>query len=173
MFKIYLAVGNKELEGFLRKNAALIEKNLNQEVKFVGTAVYKEGIIQGIKETHPNVILIREGLPGTIQLTDLVYQIKLLSPTTRIIFLAGDRSPGDAFLATIIQYGVYDVLIGKKVDAKEMLKKIIHPNTFADVAAFMPKLSVDEKTSKQLYEAPDIGLMLLKHLTPLMAEALL
>jgi len=50
--------------------------------------------------------------------------------------------------------GIYDLVIGNKVDAKEMLKKIIFPNKFADVAHFAPKPKVDEKTNKVLYEAP-------------------
>lgn len=159
MFKIYLAVAHEGLEKFLKSNKTLIETKLKDEVNFVGTAVYREAIVQGVKEYHPDVILIREGIQGSLSLTDLVYQIRIISPTTRIIFIAGDRKPGDAFLSTLTQYGVYDLLIGNKVNAKEMVKRIIYPNTFADVMELIPKTSIDERSNKQLYESPDIGLL--------------
>ena len=159
MFKIYLAVAHKQLEDFLENNKMLIAKKLNDEVDFVGTTVYREGIIQGIKDYHPDVVIVREGLPGSLSLSDLVYQIKIVSPSTRIIFIAGDRKPGDAFLATLVQYGVYDILIGNKVNVKDMIKKIIYPNKMADVIEFMPKIRVTDNDKKQLYEAPDIGLL--------------
>lgn len=158
MFKIYLAVAHKPLEDFLIKNKLLIEKKIKDDVDFVGTAVYREGIIQGIKDYHPDVVIIREGIPGSLSLPDLVYQIKIISPTTRIIFIAGDRKPGDAFLATLVQYGVYDILIGTKVNVRDIVKKIVIPNKMADVIELMPKIKLTTD-GKQLFEAPDIGLL--------------
>ena len=158
MFKIYLAVAHKPLEDFLIKNKLLIEKKIKDDVDFVGTAVYREGIIQGIKDYHPDVVIIREGIPGSLSLPDLVYQIKIISPTTRIIFIAGDRKPGDAFLATLVQYGVYDILIGTKVNVRDIVKRIVIPNKMADVIELMPKIKLTTD-GKQLFEAPDIGLL--------------
>lgn len=158
MFKIYLAIGHKQLEDFIQNNKGLIERKLNEEVEFVGVAVYREAIIQGIKEYHPDVVIIREGIQGSLSLTDLVYQIQIISPSTRIIFIAGDRKPGDAFLATLVQYGVYDILVGNKVNVKDILKRIVSPNKMVDVIAFMPKIKITED-GKQLYDAPDVGLI--------------
>lgn len=158
MFRIYLAVAYKPLEDFIIKNKALIQKGRNDDVDFVGTAVYREGIIQGIKDYHPDVVIIREGIPGSLSLLDLIYEIKIISPTTRIIFIAGDRKPGDAFLAALVQYEVYDILIGSKVNVKDILKKIVIPNKMADVIELMPKIKLTED-GKQLFEAPDIGLL--------------
>ena len=81
MFKIYLAVAHKGLEDFLESNKMLIAKKLNDEVDFVGTAVYREGIIQGIKDYYPDVVIVREGVPGSLSLSDLVYQIKIMLNT--------------------------------------------------------------------------------------------
>ena len=44
MYKIYLAINHKELENFIIGHKSLIEKNLKQEVEFVGRTVYREGI---------------------------------------------------------------------------------------------------------------------------------
>ena len=156
MYKIYLAVGHIELEKFLKNNKPAIEKKMKMPVKFVGETVYREGIIQGVSSYKPDVVLIREGLQGNANLTEIVYKIKVNFPQTRIIFIAGDREVGDELLATLVQYGIYDLIIGSKVNAIDMLKKIVKPNSFSDVAYLMPKATVDEKTNRKIFEAPDL-----------------
>ena len=106
MYKIYLAVGHRELEMFLKNNKTAIEKKMKTPVKFVGETVYREGIIQGVSSYKPDVILIREGLQGNANLTEIIYKIKVNFPQTRIIFIAGDREVGDELLATLVQYGI-------------------------------------------------------------------
>jgi len=156
MYKIYLAVGHRELENFLKNNKIAIEKKMKKPIKFVGETVYREGIIQGVSSYKPDVILIREGLQGNANLTEIIYKIKVNFPQTRIIFIAGDREVGDELLATLVQYGIYDLIIGSKVNAVDMLKKIVRPNSFSDVAHLMPKATVDEKTNRKIFEAPDL-----------------
>lgn len=156
MYKIYLAVGHRELEMFLKNNKTAIEKKMKTPVKFVGETVYREGIIQGVSSYKPDVILIREGLQGNANLTEIIYKIKVNFPQTRIIFIAGDREVGDELLATLVQYGIYDLIIGSKVNAVDMLKKIVKANSFSDVAHLMPKATVDERTNKKIFEAPDL-----------------
>ena len=158
MFKIFLAIGHKQLEDFLKNQKDLIEANIGQKVNFVGEVVYREGILQAVKDNRPDVILIREGLSGNANLTDIMYKIKVDFPETRIIFIAGDRPVGDVFLATLVQIGIYDILVGQKVNAVDMLKRIIVPNNLSDVAQYIPKITVDENTNKQLFEVPDSSL---------------
>lgn len=157
MYKIFLAVGHRDLENFLKGNKTAIEKKLKDSVKFVGETVYREGILQGVADFRPDVILIREGLQGNANLTDIIYKIKINYSDTRIIFIAGDREVGDALLATLVQLGIYDLLVGSKVNAIDMLKRIVQPNTLSDVAQYMPKVTVDEKTNAKLFDAPDLS----------------
>ena len=154
MYKIYLAIGHKELENFIIEHKALIEKNINQPVDFVGSTVYREGVLQGIKDCSPDVLILRESLQGQLPISDLIYKIKLISSKTRIIFITSDRNPGDPLLTSLVNMGIYDLLIGNKVNAKEMLKKIIFPNKFSDIANLVPKVNVDETTSSISYETP-------------------
>lgn len=154
MYKIYLAINHKELENFIIGHKSLIEKNLKQEVEFVGRTVYREGVLPGIEDCSPDLLILRESLPGKEQITDLIYNIRVKSSKTRIIFITTDREVGDPFLGSLVNMGVYDLLIGNKVDAKEMLKKIVFPNDISDVAYLMPKVNIDEKTNKATYETP-------------------
>ena len=124
MYKIYLAINHKELENFIIGHKSLIEKNLKQEVEFVGRTVYREGVLPGIEDCSPDLLILRESLPGKEQITDLIYNIRVKSSKTRIIFITTDRDVGDPFLGSLVNMGVYDLLIGNKVDAKEMLRKL-------------------------------------------------
>lgn len=156
MYKIYLAVGNEGVENYIKSQKPLLEKMLNDTVNFVGVTVYKEGALQGIKDYHPDVVILREGLQGSIDILNLIYKIRLESSNTRIVFITKTREVGDAFLAATVQMGVYDLIIGDKISVKDLLKKIVHPTKFVDVAHYIPKLTIDEKTSKTIFSAPDV-----------------
>lgn len=156
MYKIYLAINHTELENFIMKYKSFIEKNLGQEVEFVGRTGYREGVIPGVEECAPDLIILRESLPGSVSISDLIYNIRVKSSKTRILFLTNDRQIGDPLLVSLVQMGVYDLLIGNKVDAKEMLKRIISPNDISDVAYLVPKVNVDEKTNQASYETPTV-----------------
>lgn len=156
MYKIYLAVGNEGVENYIKSQKPLLEKMLNDTVNFVGVTVYKEGALQGIKDYHPDVVILREGLQGNIDILDLIYKIRLESSNTRIVFITKSREVGDAFLAATVQMGIYDLIIGDKISVKDLLKKIVHPTKFVDVAHYIPKLTVDEKTSKTIFSVPDV-----------------
>lgn len=174
MFKVFLAVGFEDLEQFLKQSKELVQKFLNTPVEFVGETVYREGIIQGVDYHRPDVIIIREGLNGKQSLIDIIYDIKMNYPDTRIIFLAGDRVAGDALLATLVQFGVYDLVIGSKLDCTEIIRRIIEPKKISDVAHLLPKISVDEKTNTKIFEAPnsnvtpkaEVGIKPIKSISP-------
>lgn len=157
MIKIYLAMGHKELETFIMSHKSLLESGLKDSVDFVGQAVYREAALQGVKDTKPDIILIRESLQGKIPIYDLIYNIRRYSSNTRVILLTGDREVGDPFLSSLVNIGVYDLLIGNKVDIKEMIKTIVFPKEFSDVSMYAPKMKIDENTNKVSYEeAPKV-----------------
>ena len=152
MIKIYLAMGHKDLENFIKSHKSLLENGLKEEIEFVGQAVYREGALQGVKDTKPDIIMLRESLQGQMPISELIYNIKVSSSKTRIIILTGDRQIGDPLLSSLVNMGVYDILIGNKVNTKELLKKIVYPNEFSDVSMYAQKANVDEKTNKVTYE---------------------
>lgn len=156
MIKIYLAMGHKDLENFIINHKPLLEKELKDSIEFVGRAVYREATLQGVKDTKPDILMLRESLQGKLNISDLIYDIKVSSSKTRIIVLTGDRSIGDPFLASLVNWGVYDLLIGNKVNTKELLKSIVYPKEFSDVAMYAPKATINEKTNQVVYEQPII-----------------
>ena len=156
MIKIYLAMGHKDLENFIINHKPLLEKELKDSIEFVGRAVYREATLQGVKDTKPDILMLRESLQCKLNISDLIYDIKVSSSKTRIIVLTGDRSIGDPFLASLVNWGVYDLLIGNKVNTKELLKSIVYPKEFSDVAMYAPKATINENTNQVVYEQPII-----------------
>jgi|GEM_PF-2913335 len=144
--KILLAVGHKELEDYLKGQLT--------DYEFVGESVYKEIVIKSIKQTSPDIVIIRETLPGKMNIISLIYEVRTNFPDVRIIFLAGNRKVGDELLATLVNYGVYDILYGENIHAQEIVGLVKVKNTYNDIKYLQPVPLLDEKRDKILFEAP-------------------
>lgn len=149
MEKVLLAVGFRQLEDY-------IQQKLKAEFKFVGVTVYREGIIRSIGQTTPNTVVIRETLEGKENILSIVYEIRTKYPKVRVVFVAGKREPGDALLATLASYGVYDILYGEKIPTSEIIRLLRHPNEYKDIQHLLPKPVLDERNNKVLFETPNI-----------------
>lgn len=159
MVKIYFALGHVDLENYIKSSKPLLEKKLGDTIQFTGAALYREGIIKNIENNPPDILLLREGLSGTVKISDIIYQIRVKFPRIRIIFIAGDRNVGDPLLSTLVNYGIYDILVGNRVNAKDMLRKICTPSTLADVSFLIQKVNIDENTNQANFELPDVDLL--------------
>lgn len=128
--KVLLAIGSEDAE-------KVIQQKLPKEFKVVGVAIYKEQVLNMLKQ-HPNidVLLLRENILGNIDVLNLVYTIRTDYPNTRIVIMTGQREVGDAFLSTLVNYSVYDILIGYSARIDEVISYIKTPRTFSDVAKY-------------------------------------
>lgn len=149
MQKILLAVGFRQLEEYL-------EKQLRKEFVFVGSTVYREGVIRAIGQKNPDIVILRETLDGNENIMSIVYEIRTKYPKIRLVFIAGKREPGDALLSTLVSYGIYDILHGEKVKAQDVIRLIRKPNEYKDVQHLQPKPVLDEKKNQVLFETPDV-----------------
>lgn len=145
--RIYLAIGMKGMEDFLKQR-------LKNEYLFVGEAIYREQVVKNAIPAKPDIIILRETLNGSKNILDIVYELRLQLPDTRIIFLASDRKPGDPLLAELVSNGVYDFLTGNQISAPDLIHLIREPNKFSDVAMYRPKVRVNEDSNEVLYDAP-------------------
>lgn len=167
MYKIYLALGNMQIEDYLKNSEKDLNdlvanykefqdlSNIRDTIVFEGSTSYKEGVMNGLKDYEPDLLIIRENLPGSIPILDLLYQVKLNYPNLRIIFLATNRSPGDALLTELTRF-TFDIIVGTNVNVRTILDRIVSPFTFADIAHLVPKAKIDEKTGEKIFEAPDV-----------------
>ena len=149
MEKILLAVGYRQLEDYLKKQ-------LKNEFLFVGETTYRGGIVRAIGQKNPDIVIIRETLQGNENIMSIVYEIRSRFPKTRIIFIAGKREPGDVLLATLVNYGVYNILQGENIPANEIIALIRKANEYNDVKHFQPVPKLDETKNEMLFQAPEV-----------------
>lgn len=149
MKKILLAIGFRQLEEYL-------QKHLKNEFKFVGGTVYREGVIRSIGQQNPDIVVIRETLEGKENILSIVYEIRSKFPKIRVVFIGGKRDPGDVLLATLVSYGVYDILHGDRIPAQDVVALIREANEYRDVQHLQPKPIFDERKNKVLFESPDL-----------------
>ncbi len=132
MMRVLLAIGYITLEEYLIKK-------LDKEFQFVGAIGYREGIIHAIKQNKPDIIIIRETLEGNENILKIINEIRSSFSEVRVVFIAGDRYPGDALLATLIGYGIYDILYGDTPLIPNILDLVRRPTEFEDIKHLQPK----------------------------------
>ena len=148
MKKVYFAIGYQPVEKF-------IAKQMEGKIEIVGSAVYRESILPAILEKEPDILITRETLPGSTDFLEIIDRIRVeCSKDIQIIFITGGRQPGDAFLSALVRYQVFDLVIGDNINMKEVCRMIEHPNKYRDVFMYAPKVKIDEKTKKEIFEAP-------------------
>ena len=145
MEKVLLAVGHRQLEEYL-------EEKLKDEFLFIGTTVYREGIITAIEDRCPDIVVIRETLEGSLNIMKIVYDIRANYPSIRIIFLAGNREVGDELLATLVNYGVYDILYGESIPAQKIIGLIRQKNSYNEIKHLQPIPILDEDRNKVMFK---------------------
>lgn len=146
--RIYFAVGHQPLEEYLKNK-------LGKEYVFCGASVHKDSVIKGISKSNPNILIIRETLSGSIDILSLVYEIRNKFPTVRIIFIAGNRKPGDNVLANLVgPLSVWDVLYGEKVQAPNIVSLVRNKNEYKDISNLIPKPELNGKNGVS-FKAPE------------------
>lgn len=131
MEKLFLAIGNRELENHLKGI-------LDTEVQFVGETVYREGVKKGIRQFAPTVIILKESLKGSIDMLRLIYEIRTEFPDVRIICIGPDKHDTDSFYGALVNYGVYDLVVGGKIKVADIIARIRIPAKYADVRHYQP-----------------------------------
>lgn len=148
--KVYFAIAHKTVEDY-------IEKQLADEIEVVGSAVYRESVIEAVKKEEPDILIIRETLPGTIDFLEIIDSVRVeCRKHVQIIVMTGGRQAGDEFLSALVRYSVFDLVVGDNINIKEVCRLVRKPNLYKDVSMYAPKVKIDEKTKKQIFEVPNV-----------------
>lgn len=142
-----------------RKFEEALEKKMKNKYDFVGTATYREIIVDKVRQLNPDILIIREAIPGTKGILDIIYTIRNNHKNVRIIFMTGRREPGDLLLADLVSYGVYDIITSESIRMNEVVNMIQTPQSFDDVSYLLPKPNRDESKPQKAFEAqvPEIA----------------
>lgn len=103
------------------------------------TSTSKEDALTYISNNNPDIFIIVEGTPSTegMSTEGLIMQLRERCPKSRIIFLTGEVVLTDnvkaEMLNQVVRAGVYDIIIGSKPTATDLINHILNPSTFEDV----------------------------------------
>lgn len=129
-----------------------LEEKLKNNYEFVGSASYREVVVDKVRQTNPDIVLIREALPGTKSILDVIYTIRNTHKNVRIIFMTGRREQGDLLLADLVSYGVYDIITSESIKMNDVMRLIQEGQSFDDVSYLMPKRNRDENNPQKAFD---------------------
>lgn len=143
--KVLFAINSRQLEETL-------EHDLKREFEFVGSATYREILKDKIAKTNPDIVLIREGLPGKESILNILFEIRTKYKNVRVIFMTAKRKPGDMILSEIVSYGIYDIILGEKVRKADIVGMLRKAASFED-ASYLRKISqLDERNTTPAFD---------------------
>jgi len=134
--RILYAIGHVRAEEIITKYLSQYE----DKYEFIGSVVHRDAIIPSVREKGANIVVIKEGLPGSGDIFKIVINLRLNFPNVRVVFIAKNRKIGDKMLANLIAYSVYDLLYGERITTNQMAQLIDNPNKFRDVNHLLPQV---------------------------------
>lgn len=143
--KVLFAINSRQLEETL-------EHDLKREFEFVGSATYREILKDKIAKTNPDIVLIREGLPGKEPILNILYEIRTKYKNVRVIFMTAKRKPGDMILSEIVSYGIYDIILGESVRKADIVGMLRKAASFEDASYLRRVSQLDERNTTQAFD---------------------
>lgn len=136
MKKILYAVANKKWEDFFRtkipKEFCICDE----------AATFREAVVDMVQRANADILLIREKLPGQVPITDVIHEVREKAENCRIVFLSEPKPVGDVLLATLVSYGVYDIIADQRISVDSILRVLKQPKTYKDVSAYGAEIAL-------------------------------
>lgn len=82
-----------------------------RDIEHVATLFSRDEIISAAEQTCPDVCVLSPDLPGNRDILDLAETLGQMG--VRVIFLAGNLSPNNPTIISLVSYGVTDILYGR------------------------------------------------------------
>lgn len=138
MKKVLYAINHKETE---TKLTSLLQQF---EIIPTGAVTYREAITASLRESPADILLFRENLKGSTEVFELMKELRINFPNTRIVFLGNARPVTDKFLGRLVCLGIYDIIANDRTALADMADYIAHPRNFSHVAKYFQEQVMDE-----------------------------
>lgn len=114
--------------------------------------MYRERIVEKAKAAKPDVIILYDKLPGTIDLEVILEELRLEARNSqdrdsRVIFLTS-LEQGSTLLRKAVEIGIWDIVSGNDIRPIDIIKRIYNPANYSDAARY--KLAPDDGTKFKL-----------------------
>lgn len=141
MIHVLLALGRADLRDWLVASANAKE----QTCDFCPFAYNRGEVVNLVRHYKPDVIILDEDLPKTAQcdisIDELTSMIQRTSSECRIcVSCTETHEEGDAFLKSLISKGIYDIAVGERIKAVDILNMIYTRKTYEQVRHLQGKI---------------------------------
>lgn len=144
--KIVLATGVPDLD-------SAIEDRI-PGVTFLGSALYKEAVVDVVERKQPDVIILTELLEGVTPMRELILTLRTRFPEVRIIYVLKDESPKEK--AFLYHWMIFDVFTGG-FNIPQLEEALKNPKEFKDVHHELDELKHFKKETSMMDEDTDIS----------------
>jgi cellulose biosynthesis protein BcsQ/response regulator of citrate/malate metabolism len=142
--KIVLATGVPDLD-------SAIEDRI-KGYQFVGSALYKEAVVDVIQRKKPNILILSELLEGVTSMRNLILTIRTRFPEVRIIYILKDENLKEK--AFLYHWMIFDVFTGS-FSVPQLQETLMNPKEFKDVHHEMDELKHFKKDLNTLDDDED------------------
>ena len=149
MQKILFAINSKAAE------SSLMELLKPHDIISTGAVAYREAILPTLKEHPADILLYRESLKGGYDHFELMKEIRMEYPATRIVFLANAQPITSELLCKLVFLGIYDIINSDSPTVTNIVQFIVHPQNFSDAAKFFHEEYLDDIIPQQSPVAPN------------------
>lgn len=144
--KIVLATGVPDLD-------SAIEDRI-KGVSFLGSALYKEAVVDVVDRKKPDVIILSDLLEGVTPMRELILTLRTRFPETRIIYILKDNDLKEK--AFLYHWMIFDVFAGN-FNVPQLKEAIFHPKEFKDVNHELEELKHFKKDPDMMDDDVDIS----------------
>lgn len=154
--QIVFAIGYTDFE-----KQIIIELNNRTEPRkylSVFSATHLDNILEKCIQLRPQILVIRDSMASPKQdFLGLIRQLRMSVTGLRIIVLTKQRQPGDPLMTGLMAFGIYDVLARDSFSAADIANLILNPRKIQDMAAYVPKATLENDSNMLSFSASDDG----------------
>lgn len=133
--RVCLALGFVQAEDAISK---IISEKYENKLEIVQNVRSKESLLDTVTKEKFEIIILREDLPGNIDLIEILKTIKSSAEDTQIIFFMNNRQNGDPFFIELFLFNIYDFVVLPNIRLDEVFGFIENPRSFKEIVRFLP-----------------------------------
>lgn len=143
--KILFAIDARELENIFKTQFGSSYRIADE------VATHREAILDKINYERPDTVIIRETIIGSTPIDEVIFDIRKSFPNVQVVFITARDNPSDDLIRTLVNYGVYDFVVGEMINVSEIDRLIKNPNQIRDVSKYLNG-QMSELTPKAIKE---------------------
>lgn len=94
-------------------------------------------VLEQFLKDRPEIVIVADDVSADEDLTLEQFIFRLRQGDIRVIFLAGDRKPGDPLLSDLVAMGVTDLVVGGQVSVETLIRMLHQPTPWSEASRYI------------------------------------